>query len=149
SLDYSAKSSAVTVNLGTGGVKKIGRGTGSTSSQDKLLGPDEDALWEITGAGSGKENGIPFSSFENPAGAANNQDGFIVRAGGSISGTIAGGASGHDGLAVEDPAHPGHVAVIIPDGTGGGTLAADAVYTGVPTITFSGMERPFYADTSV
>lgn len=93
---------------------------------------------------------VAFVGFENLVGAANNEDGFIIRAGGSLSGTIAGGADGHDGLAIEDSDRPGVLAIVSPDGTGGGTIAAGAV-TGFsnPTVTFSGIESPLFADTSV
>ena len=40
-------------------------------------------------------------------GAADNEDGFILRLNGSISGTLDGGAGGRDNLAIEDVAGSG------------------------------------------
>jgi hypothetical protein len=89
SLDYSAYTSALTVDLGSAGagaVSNIQRISGGTHSGDTLLGPDEDAIWEITGTNAGSVNGILFFGFENLTGAAENQDGFILRMGGSVFG---------------------------------------------------------------
>ena len=155
-LDYSARSDAITVNLGTagaattgatGGVIRFSTVIGGLNSGDTLVGPDQDTTWEITGTNAGDVNGVTFTSFENLTGAADNQDGFILRAGGQVSGTIDGGTGGLDGLAIEDPANPGDLTVVIPDATGAGTIAADFIYSGVGAVTFAGMEQPFYADT--
>jgi hypothetical protein len=94
SLDYSALTGPVTVNLQTNTASFIG-GTftninnfvGSASSDDTLIG---DATWDISGANSGSVNGLAFSSFENLTGGSGN-DQFIFFPGGSISGNLDGG----------------------------------------------------------
>ena len=156
SLDYSAYTDSVSVNLGSNGVmtgassvSHITQVIGGSGNTDTLQGPDQNATWDITGANSGTVNGISFSGFENLTGATHNQDGFIVHGGGSISGVINGGSNGQDNLALEDPNHPGNLTVIIPGSTGSGTLSANALYQGVGSVSFTGMERPFYADSSV
>ncbi len=134
SLDFSAYTTPVTVNLGStgpattgvrGGISHMHAITAGSHGANELLGPNEDAVWEITGADAGEVNGIAFSQFQNLTGAADNEDGFVLRSSGSISGTVDGGASGHDNLAVEDP--DGKLAVIIPDGDGSGTLLTDTI----------------------
>ena len=157
-LDYTSQVGTITVNLassgivsmtGAGGVRNISDVIGGAGLNDLLVGPDGQAIWEITGSDAGRVNGINFSRFENLRGAANTQDGFIVRAGGSVSGVVDGGAAGQDGLAVEDPATAGNLAVILPNLTGSGTIAAGGIYAGVAAVTFVGMEQPFSLDTSV
>jgi len=69
---------------------------------DVLIGPDGDCIWEITGANTGTLNGqIRFSGVENLRGAADNQDTFVVQAGGSLSGVLDGGPGGFDTLVLE------------------------------------------------
>ncbi len=157
-LDYSAHTDVVTVNLarhgsvsmtGSSGVRNIDHVIGGANNADRLLGPDQNALWEITGLDAGRVNAVAFSGFEILVGADNTQDGFILRAGGRVTGMVDGGANGRDGLAIEDPSGPGDLAVIVPDLIGNGTLAADAVYPGVGSVVFRGMAQPFYLDTSV
>jgi hypothetical protein len=157
-LDYSAFTDVVTVNLarhgsvsmtGSSGVRNIDHVIGGANNADRLLGPDQKTVWEITGLDAGRVNAVAFSGFEILVGADNTQDGFILRAGGSVTGMVDGGANGRDGLAIEDPSRPGDLAVIVPHSTGNGTLAANAVYPGVGNVVFRGMEQPFYLDTSV
>jgi hypothetical protein len=94
-LDYSALSVPVNVNLQTATADDIG-GTfsninnfvGSTSSGNTLTGPD--ATWDINGANSGTVNGSTFSSFANLTGGSG-ADQFVFFPGGSIFGNIDGG----------------------------------------------------------
>ncbi|MFT7229081.1 MAG: hypothetical protein ACI8PW_001674, partial [Methylophilaceae bacterium] len=148
SVDYSAYTNAVTVRIGASGISNISQIIGGGNSADTLYGPGQDALWNITAQNTGDVNGINFSDFENLTGADDYEDGFVLRAGGSISGTIIGGANGLDGLAFEDPANLGNLSVIIHE-LDAGTLVAGAVYAGASAVTFSGMEKPFLADLSV
>jgi hypothetical protein len=157
-IDYTAAAGPVTVDLGGSGnastaagdgIVNFDRVTGSDGAGDTLIGPSENAIWNITGSNSGDVNNVTFSKFENLTGAADNEDGFVLRNGGSLSGAIDGGAGGLDGLAIENPTSLGDLAVVIPATGGAGTLAADAIYPGTSAITFSGFERPFYADTTV
>ncbi|HVA45385.1 MAG TPA: hypothetical protein VNH11_03275 [Pirellulales bacterium] len=174
SLNYSAYTTAVTVNLGStgaattgigGGILNIQNVIGPTSTTNTLLGPDQAAAtWEITGRNLGMIDQVTynatltlsvpvtvpvsFSGFANLTGAADTNDGFIVRAGGSISGTMNGGAGGDDNLAIENPASPGQLAILEPDATGGGTLQANQVFPNASQTTFAGLEQPLQATTS-
>jgi len=157
SLDYSLYSSAnsVMVNLSSGGatgasgVLNIQSVLGGAGDDDTLVGPDANTTWSITGAGSGDVGGVDFEGFENLTGAADSEDGFILYAGGSLAGTVDGGAGGPDALAVEDPENAGSFAVIQPDGTGGGTLAVVDVFAGdARTIAYAGMEQSYSVDTT-
>jgi hypothetical protein len=69
------------------------------SGTNTLVGPGRNTAWRITGAGEGSLGGPGFVSFmgvENLTGAADNQDTFFVDQGGSLSGTVEGGAGGYD-----------------------------------------------------
>jgi hypothetical protein len=98
-LDYSAVSGPVTVNLQAGTADDIGltfrninNFVGSGNSGDTLVGPD--ATWDINGANAGSVNGLTFSSFENLTGGSGN-DRFVFLPGGSISGNLDGGGGGN------------------------------------------------------
>ena len=64
-----------------------------------MIGYDlPDLLWTITGPDEFTVAAISFQGFENLTGQADNSDGFLVEADGSISGLINGGTGGTDGL---------------------------------------------------
>ncbi|HSW22413.1 MAG TPA: hypothetical protein VLJ62_06580, partial [Burkholderiaceae bacterium] len=153
SLDVSGFGGGVTIDLGAGastvasGLLRMARVTG-TSFTDTLRGPNGDARWNITGANAGAVNGIAFTGFENLTGADNNEDGFVIRAGGSVSGLISGGANGFDGLAIENPAVAGELTVIVPAASGAGAIPADQIYAGVSALAFSGLEAQFTSELS-
>ena len=97
-LDYSALSGPITVNLGAGTAPGIG-GTftninilvGSASLNDTLVGPSGTTTWNLTGSNSGNVNGTTtFSSFENLTGGAGD-DTFTFFPGGGLTGNIDGG----------------------------------------------------------
>ncbi len=79
-----------TTSLGTfnppGGMFVFGLG-----GTDTLVAPNMANAWNITGANSGTLNGNPFNSIENITGGSL-ADVFQLNAGGSLSGTINGGA---------------------------------------------------------
>ena len=139
-LDYSAYSAGniVTVSLGSGVVTGLGSVAniqdikGGQSTADTLIGPDANAEWHITGLDAGTVLGITFSGFENVTGAANNEDAFIFRPGGSLTGTLDGGAGGLDALAIEDPSStdptPKVLTAVVPDATGAGIQAFGDIY---------------------
>jgi len=160
SLDFSEYTTAVTVNLGSAGPATTGAAggiagfdvlTGGSSSSNVLLGPDGDAVWDVTGTDAGKVNGIAFSGFQNLTGAADNEDGFILRLSGSISGTLDGGAWGRDNLAIE--AVDGRLAVILPEVAGSGTLQADGIgdidFGRMVEVNYLGLERAFDASSAL
>src|SRR6185369_15602662 len=68
---------------------------------DTLVGPSADTTWTISGSDAGQVSGVSFNGFENLTGAANNNDTFVVAPGGTLSGSIAGGAGGFDTLRID------------------------------------------------
>ena len=71
------------------------------AGSDTVTGPPTNTNWNITGQGSGKVSGVSFVQVENLRGAADNEDTFIVSAGGGLSGVIDGGAGGFDSLVLD------------------------------------------------
>ena len=61
---------------------------------DAVTGPPANTTWSITGQDSGSVSGVSFVEVENLRGSADNEDTFVVSAGGAISGVIDGGAGG-------------------------------------------------------
>ncbi len=103
SLDYSSRGSPVSVNLelsnGTAvsGFSHLTTIVGSGAATDTLIGPvalQDQTAWTITGANAGTVDGTAFSAFANLTGQGSTNDAFIFAAGGSLSGTIDGGAGG-------------------------------------------------------
>jgi hypothetical protein len=90
SIDFDPAALAHTVRFSFDG------GAGS----DTLRGPTGDNTWIINATDSGEVAGGSFSGVENLEGAADNEDTFVVEAGGHISGSIEGGAGGFDSLMV-------------------------------------------------
>src|SRR5262245_13715173 len=77
-----------------GGVLFVG-GSGTNT----LTGPGRDTTWRVTGAGEGHLGDpgfVRFTGIENLTGAADNQDTFVIDQGGSLAGTVEGGAGGYD-----------------------------------------------------
>ncbi|HEX5216215.1 MAG TPA: OmpA family protein, partial [Vicinamibacterales bacterium] len=153
SLDYAGWTSAVTVDLATGtatallgfsGIEDVKGG----EAADTLKGPVGDTTWTVSGPNSGDVAGVTFSSFEDLQGAADNEDTFVVKAAGSVSEKIEGGAGGYD-VIVLDGGYFSSVAYDI-SGPDAGAIARDGnviQYDGIeplvdatvgPTRTFSG-----------
>jgi len=125
-LNYSAYSAAVSVNIGAGTAPGIGGGfsniqnfVGSSSSSNFLIGPDSANTWAITGTNSGNINSsaFTFSAFENLTGGSMN-DTFAFSNGASVGGVIDGGP-GTNSLNYSSYALP--VSVSIEAGTATGT----------------------------
>ena len=75
---------------------------GGAGSGDTLMGPTLDSIWDINASDAGTLNTrIVFSDVENLTGAAGNEDTFVLKAGGSLSGVIDGGEGGFDSLMIE------------------------------------------------
>ncbi|MDH3387171.1 MAG: LEPR-XLL domain-containing protein, partial [Gammaproteobacteria bacterium] len=87
-LDYSANSSPVTINVAdvTAASAESVIGSGGV---DTLVGTDDGDTWQISGLASGSVAGVSFSSFENLQGGSGD-DIFAFTSGGSVS-SIAGG----------------------------------------------------------
>jgi hypothetical protein len=95
-LEYSAQTGPVTVNLGAGTASgiggtfaNIGNFVGSAGS-DTVIGPNDATTWDISGANAESVNGSTFTSFENLTGGSGPDD-FMFQRGGSVSGDIDGG----------------------------------------------------------
>ncbi len=137
-LDYSAYTADVAVNLETGeatgteGVGNVEAVIGG-SGKDTLLGPQGDATWNVTGRGSGSVVGVIFAGIENLTGAADNQDTFLFAPGGSISGMIDGGEGGFDSLEVQGGNY--ETVVFTATGPDSGSVALDQT-----VITYKGLE---------
>ena len=139
-LDYSNRGSPVSVNLelasGTAvpAFSRITSVVGSAGST--LTGPVallDHTAWTITGANAGTVDGTAFSGFANLTGQDDSNDAFTF-AGGTISGTIDGGAGGLDGFAGLAGAN---LTIFQPTGTDAGGS------TGLvgPAVTFAGMDH--------
>jgi Ca2+-binding RTX toxin-like protein len=103
-IDYSALSAAMTVDLKNGTAPCVGSFDGidlfiGSAESDTVIGYDlPELFWTITGPDEFTVAAISFQGFENLTGQPDNTDGFIVEAGGSITGVIDGGTGGTDGL---------------------------------------------------
>lgn len=112
-IDCSALAGPLTVDLEEGTVEEgatplagsydaidVFIGSAATGlAGDTVIGYDlPDLLWTITGPDEFTVAATSFQGFENLTGQANNSDGFLVEADGSISGLVDGGTGGTDGL---------------------------------------------------
>ena len=103
-LNYSAYTGEITVDLGT----SAATGTGNAvyihefiggMGEDTFVGASAPNRLNINQTDEGTINDeINFRGFENLRGTANNEDAFILGAGGRITGTIEGGGGGYDSL---------------------------------------------------
>ncbi len=98
-LDYSAYSTPVTVNLatatatGVGGVAfNVRNFVGSAAGGSTLIGPNADTTWNLSGTGTGSMFGglVIFSNFSNLTGGSGN-DTFTFANGAGIDGNLDGG----------------------------------------------------------
>jgi Ca2+-binding RTX toxin-like protein len=102
-IDYTAYTSAVSVNLQTGIATNVAGGISSlesvlgTATGTTLTGPNTPNSWVITGTNAGTLNGAAFRNVSNPVGGTD-VDSFTFVADGSISGTTNGGG-GSDRIA--------------------------------------------------
>src|SRR5690606_13556487 len=149
-VDYTALG-AITVTLGTG-VTNIEDLLGATAAT--LAGGN---TWVVTGANTGTVDGFNFSGFGNISGTTGD-DSFTLNAGGTLSGTLDGGAgsdtltgaqivnvaltgSGANGFSGTNAAITGNFTGIdVISGAGGGTLTGSNTTNtwtldGTPTLT--------------
>jgi hypothetical protein len=108
----------------------------ATGAGHTLVGPSGNATWTISGAGGGTVGGVAFTGFTNLTGAAGNNDTFVI-SGGTVPGTIDGGAGGFDSLVIA-----GAVLKIAASASGpsSGTVTVDGQplhYTGLEPITIT------------
>ncbi|MDB5357607.1 MAG: hypothetical protein JWN24_4060 [Phycisphaerales bacterium] len=135
-LDYSATSAPITLNLQTssapyvlGTVANVTNYVGSASNADTLVGPAGPNVWSITGANAGSVGPDTFSSFENLTGGPA-ADTFSFQAGGSVAGNID-GAGGSNTLDYSAATGPVTVNVLTSAATGiGGTFANITTFVG-------------------
>ena len=97
---------------------------------DTLVGPAADTTWDVTGPDTGTVAGVDFASVENLTGAPDNQDTFVLGAGGSVSGLVDGGDGGFDSLSVT-----GNTVVSNPTDAHSGSITVDDA-----TTTYAGLE---------
>src|SRR5207247_9624396 len=104
-LDYSAATLAVTVDLtvgsttGAGSIAGIGAVVGG-SGVDTLVGPASGNTWTISDTDTGTVNLVTFRSIENLVGGSES-DTFVLGPSGKVTGHISGGG-GDDGLVAAD-----------------------------------------------
>lgn len=89
-LDFSAVSNTVGVNLNLGSIISIETIKGTTTNNDTLTGAAGGTIFNITAPNTVTVNGVAITGFENLAGS-NGNDSFIFTGTGSISGVINGG----------------------------------------------------------
>jgi hypothetical protein len=96
-LDYTAYTTGVTVNLGANTATGVGGAIANLqtfiggSGANTLVGPNTDTTWNITGTNAGTmTGGISFTAFQNLTGGSG-ADNFVVSDGAGVSGTIDGG----------------------------------------------------------
>jgi uncharacterized repeat protein (TIGR01451 family) len=134
-LSYANEAGPVTVNLQTRAAPQIAGGApggfsgiteleGSTAVNNTLIGPDADTTWTISaangGAGSAGSFAFLFSQFQNLVGGAG-VDVFHFSAGGSLSGSLDGGAApGHQGNWLDYSALAAPITVNLQTGTATG-----------------------------
>ena len=140
-VDFTAHAAGITIDLQTasgGGIARfanIGAVVGTSGAGDTLRGPAafvDQVTWVITAANAGTVDGLAFSRFENLTGRDASNDAFVF-AGGSISGTVAGGAGGSDGFAV---VVAGSLRAFQPAGV---DSAGTTTFEGV-TVTYTGLD---------
>ena len=95
-LDYSARSTAILVNLATDtatsvqAFSAIGALLGSASAADNLIAANVANTWTLTGSNTGTVGAFGFSGVENLTGGTAN-DTFKFNPGGGLTGTVNGG----------------------------------------------------------
>jgi hypothetical protein len=99
-LDYSGRTTAVTMTLVSSGLNKgtgiAGAWTnvqtliGSQATTDTLIGPNAAETWTINGTNSGTVAGVTFSGIESLTGGSGN-DTFIFSGSGNVTGSVNGG----------------------------------------------------------
>jgi len=104
----------------------------ATGAGHTLVGPSTNSTWTVNGPGAGTLGTLSYSGFTNLTGAPNNQDTFVFKPGGTLAGTVDGGAGGFDTLVIDG--QRGSV-VSNPTGPNSGTLVVDG-----QTITYAGLE---------
>ena len=145
SLDYSARSTAVSVNLasltatGTAGISNIESLVGSSATGDTLTGPAAASTWQLTAAGAGDVNGtFRFEGIENLTGGSQPDSfRFLFPADTGTFGTINGG-SGSDALDYSGSGDP--VTVNLRTRTASGLTA----YSSIESFIGSGVDDDLY-----
>ncbi len=110
-VTFASDGAAIDVDAGAGDDTLIfGEGLASSdrdvivrggAGADTLQGPrgsGNAVRWLINGEDAGEVLGLRFADFETLAGAADNQDTFVIAAGARVSGSVDGGAGGFDSL---------------------------------------------------
>ena len=103
---------------------------------DALIADAAHNQWQITGIDAGNVSGlltIDFSGVENLTGAVDNEDTFVLRAGGDVNGILEGGDRGFDSLIIQDGTY--QTAIFSASGPDAGTIELDGIL-----ISYAGLE---------
>jgi hypothetical protein len=103
------------------------------AGEDTLRGPAENTVWTLTGENAGSAGAVSFSGVENLEGAADNEDTFVIEAGGSVTGGLEGGAGGFDTIVVAEGDYS--VKVYTASGPDSGSISLDGT-----VIQYAGFE---------
>jgi filamentous hemagglutinin family protein len=91
-LNYSAFTTPLTVDVGTLGAMDVEQVIGTSAASSTLIGDNTNNTWNLTGVNSGILNGTTtFTTFQNLTGGSLD-DTFIFNDGASLSGNLEGGA---------------------------------------------------------
>ena len=137
-LDYSYHEPGVSVDVAAGGATGAAGFSAITDfvgslGEDTLHGPAADSTWYVSGENSGHVGAFTFAGIENLAGAADNEDTFVLQDGGSLSGVMDGGPRGFDSLVIEG----GDFDQVIYQATGPDSGTIDF---GAMRVTYAGLE---------
>ena len=126
-IDGSDQDDVIAIDIATTSTVPMSVTFDGRAGSDTIVGPKSDATWSVTGADSGTVAGVTFTNVENLQGAAGNSDTFLFAPGGSVSGSVDGGAGGSD-------------TIVLPEGTAFTVGAAQANgiwfrYAGVESIS--------------
>ncbi len=134
SVDFSAELGAVSVDLSTSAFLNIESFTGNDSNSS-LTGDITSNSWTITGPNSGTINGITFAGFTDLLGNSQTDQFFVT--GGSISGSIDGGA-GSDSLTGDNTVNTWTIL-----GADQGSVTGISSFTQIENITGNSLQDAF------
>lgn len=143
-LDYSAFTGPVTVNLATTSANNvanfinINKFVGSADPSDILIGPNTDNTWTITAVDDGTVGAIVFESFENITGGSASDIFDFTSGAGSITGSVNGGAGNNTILSP-----PSANTWVIDGANSGNLLPVVTSFTNIQNLTGNTMDDIF------
>jgi hypothetical protein len=106
-----------------------------------------DLTWTVTGPGAGVAGEVQFAGIESLVGDSDNNDTFVVEAGGSLRSGVDGGDGGWDTLSVDNDGAA--VVTVTATDAHSGTIGVDGIwfaYGGLEPLTFSGTANEMVYD---